>query len=135
MLFEGDAIPDGDRVSVLVNRRLARGKGNERVGFLDVVKIPDDGNGRLRVSARFEVPLEIADPENKVSNDRRAWIHFYSEQLMRIDGQPGVLQHLLRLTEGVQGIEHLAFKALHVFQSDVEEVSASARRVEDTDSA
>ena len=60
---------------------------------------------------------------------------FNAEQLVRIDGQSGVFQDLLRLAEGVQGIEHLAFKALHVFQSDVEEVSGSAGGVEDAGGA
>ncbi len=50
---------------------------------------------------------------------------------MRIDGEAGVFEGLLRLAEGGEGFEDLAFEALEVFEGDVEEVAGAAGRVED----
>ena len=40
--------------------------------MLDVVKVADDGEGRLCVAARAEGPLQVADPEDKIGNDGSA---------------------------------------------------------------
>jgi hypothetical protein len=81
------------------------------------------------------VPLEIADPKDEVCDDGGAWIYFEAEQLMGIDGEPGVLKRLLCVAERVKRIKHFAFKPLHVLQRDIEKVSASACGVEDADGA
>jgi len=83
VLFQGDALPYGDRSAVLVDE-FAPGPYDERVGFFDVVSAPNDRNGWLCVSARFEVPPEIADPQDEVGNESGALIDFEAEQLVGI---------------------------------------------------
>lgn len=50
---------------------------------------------------------------------------------MGVYGEAGVFEDLLGFSEGVEGFEDFAFKSLHVFEGDVEEVPGAARGVED----
>ena len=122
----GDTIPLGERVALTIERGDLRRMGHERVAVPDVVKVADDREGDLLRRAGAEMPLEVADPEDEIGDDGGARVQFEAEELVGVDGV-----ELLRLAEGGEGFEDLAFEALHVFERDVEEVSGAAGGIED----
>jgi hypothetical protein len=77
------------------------------------------------------VPLEVTDPEDEVRDDCGARVEFKPEELVGIYGEAGMFEGLLGLSKGIEGFEDFAFESLHVFESDVKEVSGAAGGVED----
>ena len=82
----GDAVPRGERVTVLVHGRFDLVIREQRIAMLNIVKAPDDGLGRQRRGApRAEIPLEVTDPQHQVGDGGGAGIELDSHQLVRID--------------------------------------------------
>lgn len=54
---------------------------------------------------------------------------------MRVNGHAGQLQGGLLITEALQGVQHLTLQALQVLKGDIEEVAATAGRVQYPDMA
>jgi hypothetical protein len=93
------AVPLGDGIAVVIGGDELLLPSHQGVAVLDVVEVADDGDGWLRVAARAEVPLKIADPEHEVGYDGGARIDLDAEKLVRVHGEAGVLEYLLRLAE------------------------------------
>jgi hypothetical protein len=127
----GGAVPLNNGVAVFVFGGDSLLPGNQCVGFYDVVEVADDGDGGLGVTAGAEVPLEVADPEDEVGDDGGAGVEFEAKELVGVYGEASVFEGLLGFSEGVEGFENFAFKSLHVFEGDVEEVPGAAGGVED----
>jgi len=130
-----DTIPLGHGVALLIEQRYLFLPREKCVRFNDVVKVADDGDGRLGIAARAEVPLQVANPENEIGNDRCAWIKFETQELVRVHGEAGVFERLLRVAKRVEGFKNLALQAFHVFKRDIEEVPGAARGIEDAGGA
>ena len=65
--------------------------------MFDVVEALNDGFRRERGgSPSAEVPLQVTDPEDEVGDGGGAGIHLESLELVRIDGESGFVQSLLR---------------------------------------
>jgi hypothetical protein len=95
MLLGGNATPLGYGVALLIELRHLFLPREECVSFDDVVKVANDGDGRLGVDARAEVPLQIANPENEIGNDGSAGIEFEAEELSCTSG-PRTMPHSMR---------------------------------------
>ena len=129
------AVPDGGRVSAIILDRLRLAIPCENgVAAFDVAEFFEDGFGGHRVTAGAEVPLEVADPENKFRERGGARVQFDAEKLVGIDGVGGEVEEHVFPKAG-RHVEDFAFEAFEVFERDVEEVAGPAGWVEDGDFA
>ncbi len=58
--------------------------GEHGVAALDVAEVLEDRLARQHVAARAEVPLEVANPQHKFRDGRRARVHLDAEELVRV---------------------------------------------------
>src|SRR5688500_10966879 len=134
MPLPGDAIPGSAGVALLVHSGFHVVIGKESVAVFDVVEALNDGFRRERGgSPGAEVPLQVTDPEDEVGDGGGAGIHLESLELVRIDGESGFVQCLLRFAKGFERIVDLAFETLEMFEGHIEEVAGAAGRVEHLD--
>jgi hypothetical protein len=123
-------------IAVLVASGLFAIVDKQRIARFDVVETLDDGFRRRRGCAPgSEVPLQVADPEDEIGNDGGARVEFEAEQLVRVDRESGFVEDELCFSELLEGFDDLAFEPLEVFEGNVEEVAAAARRIEDAKAA
>ena len=94
--------------------------------FLKARRIGSDGERGLRA----EMPLQIADPQHQFGDGGGARVLFQSEELVRIDRMAREFGQCFLSAEIGQGLEHLAFEALHQFERYIEEIAGAAGRVQ-----
>ena len=56
------------------------------VAALDVVEGAEDGFGRNALAVDFEMPLEVADPQDKLGDGGGARVQLDAEELVGVDG-------------------------------------------------
>ncbi len=72
--------------------------------FNDDVEVANNGYRLLCIAASTEVPLQIADPKNKIGDDSSARIEFDAEKFVRINSETCVFQCLLSLTKSLKSL-------------------------------
>jgi len=80
------------------------------------------------------MPLQIADPQDELSDCDRARVRLDAAELVWVHRQPRTRQSW-DLAETGEQVQHLAFKPLQMLQSDIKEIAGAAGRVEDRDRA
>ncbi|HBS26262.1 MAG TPA: hypothetical protein DD827_03885, partial [Gammaproteobacteria bacterium] len=87
MRFGRDAIPAGDRLTILIGDGFYAVISQHGVPIFNVVKITQYGFGWVDVAVGAEVPLQVADPQHHFGDGGGAGVEFDAEKLMRIDGE------------------------------------------------
>ena len=131
MRFGRAAVPARDGPARRVEQRLDRVPGQHRVATFDVVKAADDRLGDVpQFPFRTQPPLQIADPQNQLGDDRGAGIDLQPQELARRHGDALHVEQHLAAADLPAHLQHLGLQAHQMLQADVEEVARSAGRIE-----
>ena len=82
----------------------------------------------------FVLPLEVADPEDELGDGDGLFVEFEADEMLGADAEPLHL-HPGVSAQGVDELEHLGFKPLHVLHGDVEKVRGAAGGVQHGEAA
>ena len=128
--LEARAVPARAQPAGGVVGGLARVPGQHCVAAFDVAVGVHHRLGHAGAPARADVPLQPADPQHQLGQRGGALVQLDAQQLLQGHGLAGKAELVLRLAQLLQGVDDLALQALEVLQRDVQEIGATAGRIE-----
>ena len=122
-------IPAGKRFAIDIAQHFDFVVMQDRVFLLDGAIGVEHGFADLVQPHGFDLPFEIADPQDEIGNRHGAVVDFEAVELARV--YRFAIHHEARFvfTEAFSRLQHFAFQPLHQFQRHIKEVSRAAGRI------